>query len=190
MRSYQTRRITGPEIDANTTIWEAMRGACIAPRYLHPRSGANWRPVIEPGIVDHGTAKNNPIRDILYECRKLYRYANDMMIIVSIGSGQGLDPTHELPEMARSVNDRSVEGGICGEKFEVEHRVLMQRGWMKYFRFNVPDLHDVPLEEWCHEEGIKEKTLEYLARPEVGARFYACADAVATVLMGGQHQVV
>ncbi|KAF1957416.1 FabD/lysophospholipase-like protein, partial [Byssothecium circinans] len=186
MRSYQTRRITGPEIDANMTVWEAMRGACIAPRYFERRNGLNWRPVIEPGVVDHGTAKNNPIRDILYECRKLYRYANDLMIIVSIGSGQGFDPNRELPEMAKSVHDRVIEGGVWGEKFEQDHHALMERGWMKYFRFNVPDLQDVPLEEWCHEEKIKEKTLAYLARPDVGAMFYACVDAITAVLVGGQ----
>jgi hypothetical protein len=182
IRSFHTRRITGPEMDPNMTVWQTMRGACIAPRYLQPRDGMSWRPVIEPGIVDHGTAKNNPVRDILYECRKLYRYANDMMVIVSIGSGLGFDPHRELPELGKSVQERSVEGGAWGEKFEADHRELMDRGWMKYFRFQVPDLDDVPLEEWCHEERIKEKTLAYLGRPEVGAAFYACVDAITAVL--------
>ncbi|CAI6333505.1 unnamed protein product [Periconia digitata] len=188
MRSFQTRRITGPEIDANMTVSEAMRSSCISPRYLQSRDSAAWRPVIEPGIVDHGTAKNNPIRDILYECRKLYRYTNDMMVIVSIGSGQGFDPTRELPEMTKSVHERSLEGGVWGEKFEADHSALMERGWMKYFRFDVPDLHDVPLEEWCHEDRIKEKTLSYLSRPDVGAMFYACVDAITAALSGVQHR--
>ncbi|PVI07668.1 FabD/lysophospholipase-like protein [Periconia macrospinosa] len=188
MRSFQTRRITGPEVDANITVSDAMTASCISPRYLKTQESAAWRPVIEPGVVDHGTAKNNPIRDILYECRKLYRYTNDMMVIISIGSGKGFDPHRELPEMAKSVHERQVEGGGWGEKFEADHYAHMERGWMKYFRFNVPDLHDVPLEEWCHEERMKDKTLAYLSRPDVGAMFYACVDAITAVLVNGQHR--
>lgn len=187
MRSYQTRRITGPELDANMTVWQAMKACAVAPRYMQPRTGVNWRPVIEPGLVDHGTAKNNPIRDILYECRKLYRYANDMMVIISIGTGSGFDPTRETPEMAKSVTDRVNEAQIWGDKFESDHSALMERGWMKYFRFNVPELNDVPLEEWCHEERIKEKTLAYLGRPDVGRAFYACVDAITSILVGAQR---
>ncbi|KAF1851083.1 FabD/lysophospholipase-like protein [Cucurbitaria berberidis CBS 394.84] len=184
MRSYQTRRITGPELDANMPIWQAMKATSIAPRYV------NHRLVIEPGLVDHGTAKNNPVRDILYECRKLFRYSNDMTIIISIGTGIGLDQENEILEMANSIEDRNKEARVCGQRFEVEHEALMGRNWMKYFRFNVPGLEDVPLEEWCHEDLIKEKTSAYLAQPEVGEKFYACVDAIAQLLLGrpGRHQ--
>ncbi|KAH7074734.1 acyl transferase/acyl hydrolase/lysophospholipase [Paraphoma chrysanthemicola] len=186
MRSYQTRRITGPDLDANMTISQALRATCIAPRYLLPQPGVTQRLVIEPGLVDHGTSKNNPVRDILYECRKLFRYANDMMIIVSIGTGNGLDRWNELNEMANSVEERISEARTVGEKFELEHRALMDRAWMKYFRFNVPGLEDVPLEEWNAEDRIKEKTSRYLAEPEISARFYACVDAITGLLLGPQ----
>lgn len=149
-----------------------------------PRGRGNWRPVIEPGLVDHGTAKNNPIRDIRFECSKLYRYGNDTMVIISIGTGTGLDKEREIPEMVKSVYERTIEASLFGEKFETDHQALMERGWMKYFRFNV-DLIDVPLEEWCHEEKVKEKTLAYLAKPDVGKMFYACVDAITTVLLSG-----
>ncbi|KAF2680592.1 FabD/lysophospholipase-like protein [Lentithecium fluviatile CBS 122367] len=182
IRSFSTRRITGPELDANMTVWQAMLATSVAPRYMLPRDGVNWRPVIEPGLVDHGTSKNNPIRDIRYECSKLHRYGNDTMVIVSIGTGTGL--VREIPEMVKSVNDRTNEASLWGEKFEADHQALMERGWMKYFRFNV-DLNDVPLEEWCHEDKVREKTLAYLGRPDVGQMFYACVDAITTVLLSG-----
>jgi hypothetical protein len=183
IRSYPTRRITGPELDSNMTIWQAMRATSLAPRYMYPREGVNWRPVIEPGLVDHGTAKNNPIRDIRYECSKLSRYGNDTMVIVSIGTGFGLDCDRD-PEIAKSVHERTVEADMFGERFESEHQVQMANDWMKYFRFNV-DLAGVPLEEWCQEELIRDKTLAYLAREDVGRRFYACVDAITTVLVSG-----
>jgi hypothetical protein len=161
-----------------------MRATSVAPRYLLPRDGINWRPVIAPGLVDHGTAKNNPIRDIRYECSKLYRYGNDTMVIVSLGTGTGFDREREIPEIIKSVNDRTVEASLWGEKFEADHQALMERGWLKYFRFNV-DLSNVPLEEWCHEEEVREKTLAYLGRPDIGQMFYACVDAITTVLLSG-----
>ena len=130
-----------------------MKATSAAPRYVQSEPGVPQRFVIEKGLVDHGTTKNNPIRDILYECRKLFRYANDMMIIVSVGTGAGLDRKNEIPEMANSVEDRKAEARTWGEKFEAEHAALMERNWMKYFRFDVTGLEDVPLEEWSHVPG-------------------------------------
>ncbi|CAN9403394.1 unnamed protein product [Alternaria alternata] len=186
IRSYQTRRITGPDLEPNMPIWQAMKATSAAPRYVQSEPGVPQRFVIEKGLVDHGTTKNNPIRDILYECRKLFRYANDMMIIVSVGTGAGLDRKNEIPEMANSVEDRKAEARTWGEKFEAEHAALMERNWMKYFRFDVTGLEDVPLEEWSHEDLIKEKTSAYLAQPEVGQRFYACVDAITALLLSPQ----
>jgi hypothetical protein len=183
MRTYKTRRITGPELDANMTIWEAMKATSAAPRYMPSRLGVTHRPALAPGLADHGTAKNNPIRDILYECRKLFRYTNDMMILVSIGTGEGVNRTRSPADLASSVEDRNAEARAWGDKFEKDHHALMERGWMQYFRFNVP-LEDVPLEEWCHEDAVKEKTLAYLARPEIGQMFYACVDAITGLLLG------
>ncbi|KAF1942049.1 FabD/lysophospholipase-like protein [Clathrospora elynae] len=183
MRSYQTRRITAPELDSNMPIWQVMKATSVAPRYMLPVPGATPRLVIEPGLVDHGTAKNNPVRDILYECRKLFRYANDMVIIVSVGTGIGLDRSSEIAEMANSVEDRQAQARVWADRFEQENLALIERGWLKYFRFNVPGLEDVPLEEWCHEDLIKEKTSAYLAQPEIGKRFYACVDAITALLL-------
>ena len=173
-------------MEPNMPIWQAMKATSAAPRYVQSEPGVPQRFVIEKGLVDHGTTKNNPIRDILYECRKLFRYANDMMIIVSVGTGAGLDRKNEIPEMANSVEDRKAEARTWGEKFEAEHAALMERNWMKYFRFDVTGLEDVPLEEWSHEDLIKEKTSAYLAQPEVGQKFYACVDAITALLLSPQ----
>ncbi|KAF2868345.1 acyl transferase/acyl hydrolase/lysophospholipase [Massariosphaeria phaeospora] len=184
IRSYQTRRMAGPELDDNFATWQVMRATAVAPRWVQPGDGTNRRPVIGAGLVDHGTAKNNPIRDILYECRKLYSYANDMMVLVSIGTGTGYDREQEINEMANSVDDRTNEARVASEKFEADNQALMDRGWMKYFRFNVPELDHVPLEEWNQEALIKAKTRAYLERPDVGERFYACVDAITAILVG------
>ncbi|KAL6703120.1 hypothetical protein ACN47E_010182 [Coniothyrium glycines] len=184
IRSYTTRRITGPEIDTNMSIWQAMKATAVAPRYIARPTGITNRYVVEHGLVDYGKAKNNPVRDLLYECRKLFRYTNDMMVIVSIGTGVGMDMENEMAEMLTSVEDRQAEARATGEKFEQEFRPLMERNWMKYFRFNVTGLEDVSLEEWAHEDLIKEKTSAYLAQPDVGHMFYACVDAITTLLLG------
>ncbi len=57
MRSYQSRRITGPELDAELPIWQALKATSVAPQYMTPQAGINQRLVIKPGLVDHGTAK-------------------------------------------------------------------------------------------------------------------------------------
>lgn len=164
-------------------IWEALKATTVAPRYMPPQPGVAQRLVIEPGLVDNGTAKNNPVRDIVFECRKLFRYTNDMMIIVSVGTGSGFDSSSEITEMANAVAERTNEARSWREKFEQDNATLMERNWLKYFRFEVPGLEDVPLEEWCHEQVLKEKTSSYLAQPEVGHRFYTCVDAITALLL-------
>ncbi|KAF2714998.1 FabD/lysophospholipase-like protein [Pleomassaria siparia CBS 279.74] len=171
VRTYPTRRMAGPELDANLTTWQAMRATSVAPRYMdHPRDTQIRSKVIEPGLVDYGTGKNNPIRDLVFECRKLYGYAHDTMVVVSIGTGIGLDRTREISEMAIRVEERAGEAQIAGEKFEKDNENLIKRGWMKYFRFNVPDLDAIPLDEWSHIESIKELTHAYLENPEHNIR--------------------
>ncbi|KAF2474189.1 FabD/lysophospholipase-like protein [Lindgomyces ingoldianus] len=186
IRSYLTRRMAGPELAPNLTIWEALRATSAAPRYIDLQGGSDRRAVIEPGLIDYGTAKNNPIRDLFYETRKLYSYANDTMIVVSVGTGTGLDRMQESNEMANSVDDRSAEAKTAGDKFEVDMQDLIGRGWLKYFRFNVPDLDDVPLEEWNQVDILKAKTSAYLGKTDVRQRFYGCVDAVAELLMAEQ----
>ncbi|KAF2263856.1 FabD/lysophospholipase-like protein [Lojkania enalia] len=182
IRSYPTRRISGPEIDPDMKVWEAMKATSAAPRYA--AGGAVRRSVIAPGLVDYGTAKNNPVKDLVYECRKLYSFANDTQIIISIGAGMGADRSQELQEMANGVDIRNMEANAAADKFQDDFRPVIESGWMKYFRFNVPNLHDVPLEEWDQMDKMMEKTRAYLEDAEVGHQFYACVDAVAALLMG------
>ncbi|KAF2854321.1 FabD/lysophospholipase-like protein, partial [Plenodomus tracheiphilus IPT5] len=186
LRSYQTRRITGPDLSSTPLpLTTALLSTVLAPHYTPPRPGITTRNVIAPGLVDHGTAKNNPVRDILYECRKLFRYANDMMIIVSIGSGMGIDRDKEIAEMANAVQERSAEAHALRDKFEAENRALIERGWMRYFRFEVEGLEQVALDESGCEERVREVTARYLERGDVGERFCACVDAISGLLLLG-----
>ncbi|KAF2272746.1 FabD/lysophospholipase-like protein [Westerdykella ornata] len=184
VRSYQSRRVAGPEIEQELAVWQAIMATLAAPRYVAPQDALTRRAVIEPGLVDYGTAKNNPVRDLYFECRKLYSYTNDTMIIVSIGTGGGRHNPDELKEMAMSVRDRTLDAKMMEEKFEKDNRRLMEEGWIKYFRFNVPNLDHVPLEENLAVDAIMEKTHQYLAGPEVGRRFYAAVDAIVAILSG------
>lgn len=184
IRSYPTRRMAGPEIDENLTTRQTIEATLMAPRYFDPQHGHDRRAVIQPGLVDYGTAKNNPVRDLYYECRKLYSYTNDTMVVVSIGTGSGFDRMREINEMANSVEDRTSEARIAAEKFEADNRSLIDQGWMKYFRFNVPGLDDLPLDESMEMDSIMERTHAYLAQPYVSQNFYACVDAIIGVLRG------
>ncbi|KAF2798390.1 FabD/lysophospholipase-like protein [Melanomma pulvis-pyrius CBS 109.77] len=189
IRTYPTRRVAGPEINAKLSIWQAMRATSAAPRYMTSNGAHNGRALLEPGLVDCGTGKNNPVRDLVFESRKLFGYSLDALVVVSIGTGTGMNRTEEVSDMANRVAERVVDGRMAEEKFFRENADHMARGWMKYFRFNVPDLGDVPLDEWAHVEKIKEKTHTYLGNPEVGERFYACVNAIAEILLGENPEI-
>lgn len=161
-----------------------MKAVVIAPRYAAPQDGSISRSVIEPGQMDYGSTKDNPTREANYECRKLHRYSNDRMIIVSIGTGSALNPDRDNGGMAQSVLRRTADAERQCFEFERDNEDLMKAGWMKYYRFNVPNLDDVPLEEWCNEEKIRDRTSAYLACPDTGRAFHKCVDDVAAVLVG------
>ncbi|KAF2012583.1 FabD/lysophospholipase-like protein [Aaosphaeria arxii CBS 175.79] len=184
IRSYPTRRMAGPEVDPDLSLWQAIHYTLAAPRYISNEGSRERRTIIEPGFVDYGASKNNPVRDLFYECRKLYSYGNDTMVIVSIGTGTGCDRLCEVTDMANSVEDRKAEAKFAGDKFEADMHDLRDRGWMKYFRFNVPDLFDVPLDESGQLDHLMMKTHAYLAQPEVSQQFYGCVEAIAATVVG------
>ncbi|KAL5388951.1 hypothetical protein DPSP01_002657 [Paraphaeosphaeria sporulosa] len=184
LRTYPTRRIAGPNLSDDVLIWQAMKAAVLAPRYTAPQDGRVSRSVIEPGQMDYGTTKDNPTREANYECRKLLRYSNDKVIIISIGTGSGVDSERENGEMMKSVLRRTADAERQCFEFQRDNAELINAGWMKYFRFNVPNLDDVPLEEWCNEEQIRDRTTAYLACPDTGGAFHQCVDDVTAVLVG------
>lgn len=181
LRSYDSARKAGPILDTNMTVWQAMKATSVAPQYMPPTAGFLSRMIIEPGLVDHGTAKNGPVNDVFYECRKLSGYGNDRMIVVSIGTGLGFGRDNEVVKMVHALAHRSAEARACGVNFERANRLLLESGVVKYFRFNVP-LEGVALEEWCQEDLIMQKTSAYLARPDIARRFYRCVDTIAQLL--------
>ncbi|KAF2004427.1 FabD/lysophospholipase-like protein [Amniculicola lignicola CBS 123094] len=185
IRSFATRRVAGPEIDPNITVQEALNAAAAAPRYFDPQGMNERRSVIEPGLVDYGTTKNSPIRDLFFECRKLYSYSNDTMVLVTVGPGEGFNKKKEMQEMGNHVEDRAADANNSVDKFQVDNAGLIETGWMKFFRFNVPDLEEVPLEEWNQVDALMAKTHAYLGRPDVGVKFYACVDAIADIVSAG-----
>jgi calcium-independent phospholipase A2-gamma len=148
--------------------------------------GHHRKGLIEPGLADYGVAKNNPVRDLYFESKRLYSYADDKMILISVGTGSGLDETREIPEMAKSVRERSSEADEAHYRWERDHQAEIDGQWVRYFRFNVPNLDSVPLEEWSSIDKVMEKTHAYLGDPEVGNKFYECVDAVTAVLAGEQ----
>ncbi|KAF2659067.1 FabD/lysophospholipase-like protein [Lophiostoma macrostomum CBS 122681] len=190
LRSYPSRRLVGPDVDTKLTVWQAIRATLGAPRYLNQASqeGQRRKGLLEPGLVDYGVAKNNPVRDVYFESKRLYSYADDKMILISIGTGSGLDETREIPEMAKSVTERTSEADLAHYRWEGDHRAEIDGQWVRYFRFNVPNLETVPLEEWSSIDKIMEKTHAYLGDAEVGNKFYECVDAVTAVLAGEQTQ--
>ena len=119
-------------------VWQAMKAAVMAPWCIQPQNSVSWRPVIRPGLVDYGFAKNNPKRDVLFESRKLFDHANDMFLIVSIGTGYGINRDHHYPEETIMVESRSAEAKVSSINFEA--KISIWQKWMdKVFPVHCPE---------------------------------------------------
>ncbi|KAL5417455.1 hypothetical protein PMIN06_007853 [Paraphaeosphaeria minitans] len=184
LRTYPTRQIARPNVSDDILVWQAIKAAVLAPRYAPPQDRKNSRLIIKPGQMDYSTAKDNPTREANYECRKLLRYSSDKIIMISIGTGSGVNPERKNSEMIKSVIRRNADAELQCFEFQRDNEDLINAGWIKYFRFNVPNLDNVPLEEWCNKEQIRDRTTAYLTCLDTSGAFHKCVDDVTAVLIG------
>jgi predicted acylesterase/phospholipase RssA len=160
-------------------IWEACRATSAALTFFDPI-------VVDELIYsDGGLHYNNPVELLHGEASEVF--PGREQLIVSLGTGIGtpkeFNPT--LKTIAQTLADLNTETERTAENFyRREDGKAAKAG--RYYRFNVPGMGDIGLEEADELHQIRVLTEKYLEGSELGQKADACAKQMA----GGAQNVL
>lgn len=144
-------------------IWEACRATSAAFTYL--------RPITIDGYLyrDGGLKFNNPVQYVYNEAREIWPDRD--VRIISIGTGlcktRTWDP--KLITIIQDLADEATDLEKAAQEFYRRNNAAMAKAWL-YFRFNVPKLGNVGLDEVDRMKELEKHTLQYLDDGETGEK--------------------
>lgn len=180
----------GPAHD--TLLWEAARATSAAPGYFEKVQIGNV------DYIDGGLGCNNPAMVAFKDVRQIHGMQPPVLVL-SIGTGA--PPTDQAPEpkskgsttMAHlkdmfmafksslhlATDSEGVHEALLTQIKDIRRSTLTSK--LHYYRFNVPDILDIELDEWSPRDGhttkdkLRNATKEYLAREDVHQELVECA---------------
>ncbi|KAK6540578.1 hypothetical protein TWF694_009368 [Orbilia ellipsospora] len=156
LRTYKCNE----EDDNNPPIWQAARATSAAPTFFPPVSMGN--PPSE--YVDGAMLKNNPIRVLMRESKRIWGSDVEYSCIISIGTG--VLTQRKLGSKGHQILLACVTLATHAENVAREFRAdeggtLKKEG--KYYRFNAPQgVREIKLDEWRDFDTIDATTRSYL----------------------------
>ncbi|KAI9670322.1 MAG: hypothetical protein M1831_006536 [Alyxoria varia] len=157
LRSYDPVRLPN-RLQEHCKIWEAARATSAASTFFEPVAiGPESN---RTKFIDAGIGQNNPIDLIETESKNIW--PNDDRIIISIGTGTA--PSGSFEGSIKTVVDRLRE--IATDSEQTTQRFI-EHHWdqvqaKRLFRFNVPDLGSIGLEEYKQRPTITARSQGYL----------------------------
>ncbi|KAL5629897.1 hypothetical protein BROUX41_001503 [Berkeleyomyces rouxiae] len=159
-------------------IWEACRATSAALTFFDPITidGSKYS--------DGGLFYNNPVQLVHGEASEVF--PNQEQVIVSLGTGMGKPKVFEpyLFNVAQLLADLATETERTANDFYRRDDCKAAKAG-QYYRFNVPDIGDVGLEEVQRLGDIKNLTEIYLEGAELGQKINSCAKQ----LIGGAYEI-
>lgn len=154
----------------NCTIWEAARATTAAPTIFKrikigpPSSGIEF--------VDAGLGCNNPTKEVVAECERVFGGNAQVACIVSIGTGQNTSTRFAKPgvfqkwipsELVKILKDIATDSGRTAEEMDQKYRNTPRI----YYRFDVDrGLQSVSLNEWKRLGDVRLYTSNYMKLKE------------------------
>ncbi|RKK95799.1 hypothetical protein BFJ71_g8265 [Fusarium oxysporum] len=177
LRSYRNFRRSKDTLET-MRIWQACRATSAAPTFFDP--------IIIDGrkYSDGGLLYNNPVQLVHGEASEVF--PNREQLIISLGTGIGKLRVFEpsLSNVAQLLGDLESEIEKTADSFyRREDGKAATAG--QYYRFNVPDIGDVGLEEVQKLKENQDLTEIYLEGAEPGQKTNSCAEQLA----GGAYKI-
>lgn len=173
LRSY-TSGILHNRLHPYCTIWQAARATSAASTFFEPITiGPSGQKFID-GALRH----NNPINLIERESKNLW--PNDDRLILSIGSGDAPGGSFEgnLKTVIDRLRDIVLDSERTSNTFLETHREMMHA--KRLFRFTVPGLGVIGLDEPKQKATIVSRTDTYLEDPRTIESLGPCIEGLAS----------
>lgn len=153
-------------------IWQACRATSAALTYFEPIE------VDGTTYSDGGLLYNNPVQLVHSEASEVFEGRDQLIISVGTGLEKIMKFQPSLAtvatDLARLASETEKTADIF---FRKDGATAAEAG--RYFRFDVPGLGDIGLEESKKLRDIKRLTERYINIGEVGRKIYWCAKEVA-----------
>ncbi|KAL9615141.1 MAG: hypothetical protein Q9167_000459 [Letrouitia subvulpina] len=168
-RSYDTD-LLNPYYD-DCQIWEAARATSAASTSFKPIEIGKYR----AKFVDGTFIANNPVNEALSEAKKKWG-ENKSYMILSIGTGEDYEGSllGHLLNLAECLAKLTTQTELTNQQFQDSQTAMLDSG--RFYRFNVPGLGNVKLEEYEALDVIAEKTDTYLDKTYRQVSF--CVDKI------------
>ena len=163
-------------------IWQIAIATAAAPTFFDPAN------IEDQVFADGGITANNPTQEALRDMDSLHNSNLSDICVVSIGSGLITErrfPRYmsKAPETAYAKNWKiffDAASQIVGQT-ESTHRTvndLLEQSEASYFRFNIPGVKDIRLDEWQKSELTANLTRQHLQHLEVQRMLNDCASVL------------
>ncbi|ERF69027.1 hypothetical protein EPUS_08377 [Endocarpon pusillum Z07020] len=156
-------------------IWEACRATSAATTFFAPCTIGPFG----QKFVDGGIRHNNPVNLVAKETAKLW--PNREVLLLSVGTGVPPDLPFQgnLISIAKRLKDIANETEEVHELFYNSHKEMVRS--KQYFRFNVPGMGGIGLEEWQEIPRVASATQKYLSRGNSETDLGECVDTIVRI---------
>ncbi len=160
-------------------IWQACRATSAATTFFPPLEMQGEK------FLDGGLVHNNPVDLVYSEAMDLW--PNTVPLLVSIGTGVAPEMAFQgsLLTIAERLKDMATETEKTHLKFkDGSGREMVRRN--RYFRFNVPGIGGIGLEEWRKQPELRDQTERYIK--DIAASANSCVQKLLEVVSPGTNQ--
>lgn len=167
LRSYTNPR-EAEETDS-WELWEALRATTAANTYFraHPQDGAEY--------LDGALKAPNPVYQVMGEANGLWDHPDAIMI--SVGTGEKIPKPIKgnLMSLAKVLTKTLLDPEEADRNFQRANRRMVRNGL--FYRFTVPALGHVKLEDFSSLGDVKQRTTRFLDSIPMLKYLASCADA-------------
>jgi predicted acylesterase/phospholipase RssA len=180
LRSYRSGRLPNWYLE-RCKIWEAARATSAASTFFDPIQIGDTK------FVDGGVRNNNPINLVDKEARNLW--PNDEIFILSVGTGDAPGGSFEgsLKTVVDRLKDIATDTEQTNETFFNQHQPMMRNNLL--FRFNVPGLGEIGLDESQQKPTIISRTQSYVERMDTLEKAANCIQTLCRDLVETEDDV-
>jgi len=176
LRSYRNRRRAESWYD-ECTLFQACRATSAASTFFPPMT------IQGDTYIDGGLLSNNPVHQVHQEATDLW--PNDEQMIISIGTGESPKTAFKgnLKVLAEALTKIATESHRTAEVFRARDGNKMSKAGL-YYRFDVPNLGSVGLEEWKESSLVRGLTRDYVNSSATSEARQRCVEQLANSMEG------
>ncbi|PMD43710.1 FabD/lysophospholipase-like protein [Hyaloscypha variabilis F] len=153
-------------------IWQACRGTSAATTFFEPLT------IGEDVYSDGGLVYNNPVHLVHIEGTEMF--PGQETLLLSLGTGIPSDKIFDpnFANIGRQLADLATQTEREADTFFRKDGAQAARS-QRYFRFNIPNIGDIALDEAKQLNTIKNAAEKFLNIGEVGLKIQSCAEQLA-----------